>query len=253
MPQGAPDNTKKIDHAHPTGWQLFWRTQRECWRRTVTPFLMYLFMSLILLACQSIPNAFGQIGLGVLCIAAGGFYNGHLLYHFGKQHYGAYVAGELQRRSEEAGVLSGTGHRVEQEYRPWKGFYIGLLIGVPVLVFGILAGALYEGIGGETVVPVNGSYSALLLVMCAAWAIMPVLWLRAYAAGFAGTSLYWSLLMVLLPIVVSGIFYIVGAMQERRARTAEAERAAGRKKEPRAPHVQTEAQRRKTLQSKKKK
>ncbi len=246
----APKKEKKpVDYSHPTKWRLFWRIQRESWRRMVTPFLMYFFMSLILLALfQLVTNKWALLVIMILCIGIGGFFNGHLCYHYGMLHYGFYVAGELHRKNEAYGIHSGGDHRPEREYRPWKGFYIGFLIGVPVILLGSLSGRFYDTLGG--------GYATALLIMVAAWAIVPLLWVRNFA-GVAGVSLYWSLLMVIVPIVVSGVFYIVGAMRERKNREEEAERSArieeARVKAQNEVRVQTEEQRKKTLQSKKKK
>lgn len=247
----APKKQKKqVDYSHPTPWQLFWRIQRESWRRMVTPYLMYFFMSLLMLAAQAIPSAWAQIVLGVLCILGGAFYNGHLCYQFGKIHYGALLAGELHRKHEAAGVLVGNDHHVEQEYRPWKGFYIGFLVGVPVIILGCVAGALFTG---KTIV---GSYAALALIMFAGWAIIPFSWFGDLYGG-NGVSLYWSVAAILLPILVSGIFYIVGAYVEKRSRLAETERERrmeeARERAKNEVRIQTEEQRKKTLQSKKKK
>ncbi len=254
---------KRVDYFHPTRGQLFWRTQRECWRRMVTPFLMYLFMSLLLLSAQVIPYAWLSVPLGVVCILGGAAYNAHLCYQYGKLHFGELVAGENARRREAEGIDVGIDHRVEREYSAWKGFYIGFLIGVPVILFGCLAGAFFDMLnasGGENVWGLGqlfGAYSALALVMFTTWAIMPVLWLRNYVPAMAGLSLYWSLVMIVLPIVVSGVFYIVGAYSERRARNAEADRERrleeARERAKNEVRVQTEEQRKKTLQSKKKK
>lgn len=249
---------KRVDYFHPTRGQLFWRTQRECWRRMVTPFLMYLFMSLLLLSAQVIPYAWLSVLLGVVCILGGAAYNAHLCYQYGKLHFGELVAGENARRREAAGIDVGIDHRVEREYSAWKGFYIGFLIGVPVILFGCLSGAFYDRIYDGTVTgPLLGGYSVLALILFAAWAIMPVLWLRNYVPAMAGLSLYWSLVMIVLPIVVSGVFYIVGAYSERRARDAEADRERrleeARERAENEVRIQTEEQRKKTLQSKKKK
>ena len=63
--------------------------------------------------------------------------------------------------------------------------------------------------------------------------------------------------MIILPILVSGIFYILGAMSDKRKRAEETERVnrveAARAEAAKEMRVQTEEQRRKTLQSKKKK
>ena len=49
------DLPKKQKKEKPmTSWRYFWRIQKVCALRAVTPFMMYLFMSLIALACQAI-------------------------------------------------------------------------------------------------------------------------------------------------------------------------------------------------------
>ncbi len=246
----TPKKEKKfVDYAHPTKSQLFWRIQKECWRRMVTPYLMYFFMSLLMLACQAIDlqnDTPLEIALGIACIVGGACYNGHLCYHYGSLHYDAYCAGCLHRRNETEGIPSGGDHHVEREYRPWKGFYIGLLVGVPVLLCTIIAAAT----GSQT----YGGYAYYAYVMFAGWAIIPVRWV-ANATG-ASISVWWTLLFLLLPIAVSGVMYLVGAAVNRSRRERQAERArrieeAG--KAEKQPRVQTEEQRRKTLQSKKKK
>lgn len=246
----APKKKANKDYSHPTKWQYFMRTQRELWRRMITPYLMYFFMSLIMLACQAIENMWAQIIIGVLCIGAGAFFNGHLCYNYGILHYGFYVSGELHRRNELFGIQSGGDHRPEKEYRPWKGFVIGLFIGVPVIVLGVLSGRYMN----ETV---GGSFAAIALVMFAGWAIIPISWLRNYVPSLGKPSFYWSILMIILPILVSGIFYILGAMSDKRKRAEETERVnrveAARAEAAKEMRVQTEEQRRKTLQSKKKK
>lgn len=246
---------KHIDYSHPTRSQFFWRLQKELWRRMVTPFLMYFFMSLLLLALQAVNDSllWLRIGGGILCILGGAFFNGHLLYNTGVMHYGVYVAGELHRRNELFGIPSGGDHRPEQEYRPWKGFVIGLYIGLPVIILGILAGRFY---GSST-----ATWANIVLVMFAGWAIIPITWFGAayneegVAVGMR-VSPYFSILMVILPIVVSGVFYIVGAMRDKHRReeqNARAEKVAEVMHTAPERHEQTEEQRRNTLQSKKKK
>lgn len=242
---------KKIDYAHPNGWQLFWRIQRESWRRTITPALMYFFMSLLLLAAQAIEIVWLQIVLGIVCIAGGIFFNAHLLFHFGAAHDDVLRSGILYRKREEEGIAISPDHHVEKEYRPWKGFYIGFLMGLPVIILGILSGAL-EG-------TTAGGYLAGAFVMLAGCAIVPFTWLRNYVPSMNGLSLYWTILTIVVPILVSGLFYILGAYRNRRklaekeAREAAVKRAAEEARQARLHHEQTEAQRLKTLQSKKKK
>lgn len=216
----APKKPKKIkDYSNPTRWQLFWRIQRECWRRMISPYFMYLFLSTLGLALQAMvpgDNTVLDIVLGSVCIAGGAFFNAHLLYHTGKMHYDAYITGSLHRKNRALGIKSGGDHRVEREYRVWKGFLIGFCVGVPAIFLGIIAGA-FPG-SGEGV-------AYFFMVMFVGWAIFPPRWYSA-THGNMFVSGYWSLLMVFLPILVSGIAYIVGAAVEKRAKANEAERLA---------------------------
>ena len=249
----APKKPKKhVDYSHPTPWQLFWRIQKEGWRRAVTPALMYFFMSLLMLAAQAIELVWLQIVLGIVCIAGGIFFNGHLLFHFGGAHYDTFLSGQLYRkREEEEGIVASPDHHLEKEYRPWKGFFIGFLMSLPVLLLGILSGTL-EG-------TTAGNAMLWAFAMLAGCAVVPITWLRNYVPSMAGLSYFWTIPTIIVPILVSGVFYIIGAWHDRRkraekeAREEAVRRAAEEAREARLHHEQTEAQRLKTLQSKKKK
>lgn len=245
---------KDRENGKPKGIAL--RTVLDCFRRGVTPFLMYLFMSLIALACQGFSAKWLKILIGVVCIAAGMFFNAHLIMNCGSDQYGELLAAKARERNLLFGIPASGEVHPQREYRPWKGFVIGACIGTPVLLFGILSGAL-KGTGA-------GDVFYIILTMIAGWATIPLSWFgnRYNEAGESIgliASPYYSLLFLLLPIAVSGIFYIVGAVREREKR-AEAEARAERVREAREKaraerenRVQTEEQRRKTLQSKKKK
>ena len=216
----APKKVKVKDYSDPTPWQLFWRIQREGWRRAVTPFLMYLFMSLILLAVQTISqteNTTIEIVIGIGCILIGAFFNGHLCYHYGVIHYDAYLTGCIHRKNRLLGIQSGGDHRIEREYRPWKGFFIGFLVGFPALILAILAGFFYD-------------VASLPFIMFAGWAIIPITWFGTKPEGGLAVSPFWSILMLLLPIIVSGVFYIVGAMVEKKRKEREPQPAEEPKK-----------------------
>lgn len=262
----APEKQKEVKPL--TKMRLFRRNTWECFRRAVTPFLMYFFMSLIMIACQAIGSAWARIILGILCILAGAFFNGHLLYHCGVKHYSDFLSGEARRRDVLFGAKDTADHHPEREYRPWKGFVIGFFVGLPVLILGTLSGFFYDRLGGDISGSTGASFSQLALVMLAGWAIVPVTWFgsRTNAEGVPvglKASPFWSLLFILLPIAVSGVFYIIGALRERDRRLeteARVERVKAAREEARQraqqeaqQHIQTEEQRKKTLQSKKKK
>lgn len=230
--------------------KLFWRTQGECWKRMVTPYVMYLFMSMLLLATQAIGIAWVRYLLGSLCILIGAAFNAHLAYNTGSSHFDAYVTGCIHRRNRAQGIVSGGDHHPEREYSPWKGFYIGFLIGIPVILFAGLA-----CIPGVSV----NQFGRFMLVMFAGFALIPVSWIVGDFGTVPSGYYAYSMLLVLLPVLVTGIFYIVGAVCEKRKKRIKEERAkavleaAEAAREERLHHEQTEEQRRKTLQSKKKK
>ena len=241
---------KKKDYAHPTRAQMFWRTQAECLRRAITPCLMYVFMSMIALVMQTVSKgvvSWWSIALGIVCIVCGAVYNAHLCFHTGKKHYEVYLTGEFRRRNEAFGIESGGDYRAHEEFRVWKGFYIGLLTGLPVLIFGTVS-AFTRAVD-------------FVYLMFAGWAYLPLAWARQIS-GNLNINGAWTLFMLLLPIAVSGTFYLLGARKRRTekeqadARAAEVERIREeqkQKRQERETRVQTEEQRRKTAQSKKKK
>lgn len=243
---------KEKDYSNPTRAQMFWRTVGECARRSVTPMLMYLFMSMIAVVTQIIGDEkllWLRILLGVVCILCGAAYNAHLCYHYGKKHYEVFMTGEVHRRNQAFGIPSGGDYRAHCEYRPWKGFVIGFFAGSIGLIFGIIS-AFTDG----------ANFAYLLL---AGWAFLPVAWAQqikrlTYGEGVTVNGA-WSLFMLLLPILVSGIFYIVGGMKRKRekeaadARNEALERVKEEQRQARMQREQTEEQRRKTAMSKKKK
>ena len=52
----------------------------------------------------------------------------------------------------------------------------------------------------------------LALLILGGWSIFPFLY---YNLGGAAISYYWSIPLALLPIIISGVFYIVGAYAAR--------------------------------------
>ena len=227
----------------------FWRIQRECWRRMATPYVMYLFMSMLLLATQAIENIdWLRYFLGTLCILIGMAFNAHLAYGTGVTHYDAFLTGCIHRRNIEQGIVSGGDQRHEREYAFWKGFYIGFLIGVPVILF-----------AGLSCIPgaVVNNFGRFFLVMFAGFAIVPVSWIfGGFKGGVSAGAYAWSILFILIPIIVTGVFYIIGAHVEKRRKQVIEMRREEAQEAMNAPKVyreQTEEQKRKTLQSKKKK
>ena len=219
----------------PTKGKVFWRTQAECLRRTLSSAVMYVFMSIIMLVIQMIPLFLVRVLLGTACMIFAMLANAHLCFGNGKRHYDNYLSGELHRSNIAHGIDTGAQIRVEREYRPWKGFYIGFLISIPVIVLGALAGHFLQTEGS-----ILGQAAGVFLIFLCGWAIIPMGW---FASNF-----YWSILMAIIPILISGISYIIGARYEKRVKDAEKARAeaVARLQEAQKDRAQTEEQRRKT-------
>ncbi len=206
------EDCMKEEQKDPNLFQIVLRTAWECLRRAVVPFVMYLTMSFLLLACMLLEgkNDALMYVLGVACILAAAAYNAYLAYVSGQKHYDAYLIGRLHRQNARLGISSGKQHRVEREYRAWKGFLIGLFVGIPVLICGLIAGGNPQS--------TSGALSMVMLIMFAGWAIVPIYWLNV--------NIYFSLLFIVLPVVVTGVTYIVGAMRQKAVKQAEKERMA---------------------------
>lgn len=255
-PRRTGEKPMSSDKKKRSAWSVFWRIQGECLRRSVTAFLMYMFMSILMIVAQAINDGTTalEIVLGSICCLGGMAFNAHLCFHFGKNHYDFYLTGCMHRRNAVFGIDSMGSHPVHREYRPWKGFLIGFYAALFAMIFGAFAGALNPA-GVEAT---DTGYAAIIILSAfAGWAIIPLTWIRDLA-GMEYISYYWSIAFCIIPIVVSGVFYILGAMSRKREKEEEANLQsevlrAGEEAKQEVRRVQTEEQRKKTLQSKKKK
>ena len=94
-----------------------------------------------------------------------------------------------------------------------------LYILMAVIIFGILA-----------IFPPTWEWAELFLDMFAAWSILPIQWYRnltwpgVQEWDYPPVSGGWSLLTILFPMIITGVFYIVGAMAEKHAKEAQSRR-----------------------------
>jgi hypothetical protein len=124
-------------------------------------------------------------------------------------------------------------HKEVEEYRDWKGFVCGAVIAVFTVLFGILMEANAEAVNEALVLmtkPVEegvkpSQSAAILMLVClllSGWSLLPFAF--ANMAG-ASVSYMYSCLFGLIPILVSGVLYIVGAYAKR-AKAIKAQLAA---------------------------
>lgn len=163
----------------------------------------------------------------VVCILGGAAYNALISWAHGGSQYEMLVSGNIKRMSE--GQLEGgykmSSHKEVKEYRVWKGFVVGALTAFLTLLFGILFGCNQTQIdSGEA----KGACAVLMLLgfLLSGWSIIPLYLMNAMGSSI---SYFISCIFALIPIGVSGGFYIAGAYARRNKRLREqliAERAA---------------------------
>ncbi len=214
-----------------TKWKVFWRIVGECFMRSLTPSVMFFVAGLVLLMLQS--KNFGlsaQMAWAALCAVVALAYNGFLMWICGGNHYEMLVSGNLKRRSamQSGSELNMASYKFQKEYRPWKGFAIGAFVSLLLIVGSIVLGcnqtAIVEAATNEEVTLTTGLAAVSLIFYClAGWVLLPILELNI--AGTA-VSFFVGCAFALLPICVSGGFYIGGAYGRRNKTVRQQEIAA---------------------------
>ena len=214
-----------------TKWKVFWRIVGECFMRSLTPSVMFFVAGLVLLMLQS--KNFGlsaQMAWAALCAVVALAYNGFLMWICGGNHYEMLVSGNLKRRSamQSGSELNMASYKFQKEYRPWKGFAIGAFVSLLLIVGSIVLGcnqtAIVEAATNEEVTLTTGLAAVSLIFYClAGWVLLPILELNI--AGTA-VSFFVGCAFALLPVCVSGGFYIGGAYGRRNKTVRQQELAA---------------------------
>lgn len=173
----------------------------------------------------------------VMAVAAGA-YNAIIMWANGGSHYEMLVSGNIKRTAADAygNAYKMSSHQIAKEYRDWKGFVIGAIIGALTFVAGIIFAINQDKIDGGLNGGALGATVVILLFLCG-WALLPFYCYNAHQITMAkelGTvavtaSYAWACLFALLPVLVSGGFYIWGAYARRNKAVREqmlADRAA---------------------------
>jgi hypothetical protein len=168
-----------------------------------------------------------EVTWAVVCIIGGAAYNALMAWASGGSQYEMLVSGNVKRISAaqfDGGYKMST-HKEVKEYRVWKGFVFGAMTALLTIIFGILFGCNQTQLHGEDV---KGGLAVLLLLgfLLTGWSVIPLYLMNATGVAI---SYFLSCLFALIPIGVSGGFYIWGAYARRNKRLREqmiAERAA---------------------------
>ena len=143
-----------------------------------------------------------------VCILAAAAYNALISWAQGGTHYEMLVSGNIKRSTAD---MYGTeykisSHKEAKEYRVWKGFVIGGISAVIPLVVGIAFGLSFAPSTSKL------NPGALFGLLFSGWSVLPL-----YCMNQSGASISYfvSMLFALIPILVSGGFYIAGAYSRR--------------------------------------
>ena len=168
-----------------------------------------------------------EVAWAVVCILGGAAYNALMAWANGGSQYEMLVSGNVKRMSAEQfeGGYKISSHKEVKEYRVWKGFVFGAFSALLTIVIGILFGCNQAKIDAQDV---KGGLAVLLLLgfLLTGWSVIPLYLMNATGVTI---SYFVSCVFALIPIAVSGIFYICGAYARRNKRLREqmiAEQAA---------------------------
>lgn len=210
---------KKLKKVGRQIWELF--------KGSIPAALMYFCAGTILMMLTMKEDALQwdgkKLAWTIVCIVGGAAYNALVTYAQGGNAYEMLVSGNIKRNSEfdRGGEIRISSHKFAKEYRPWKGFATGAMIALYTIVSGIIFGANQTAIDSQSMSTGLG----VLLIVCfllSGWSLLPLYYMNN--SGIA-VSYYVSILFAIVPIVVTGVMYIVGAYGRRNKAIREQELA----------------------------
>ena len=207
-------------------WIMFWKNVWQTFKSSLVVLLMFVGVSsLVFMSTFKGTLTDGLTGTRAAWvfggIAVGLAYQALMMFATGGQGYEMLVSGNMKRRSAQAmgGSMKISSHQVEQEFRYWKGFVSPWFIVLLVAVVGIVFGAnqaeidrILASTNDKESMTFGLGIAVLILLMLAGWSVLPFLYINL---GGVYVSYYWSILLGILPIVIGGVFYIVGAYAAR--------------------------------------
>ncbi len=197
------------------------KTGRQVWElfKASIPAAMMFFCasSVLMMLTMKKDQIFwdgGKLAWTIVCAVVAVAYDGLVTYAQGGNAYENLVSGNLKRVSmdEYGGGYKISSHKYAKEYRAWKGFAIGAFISLYTVIFGIIFGCNQTTIDGQAL---GSTGMAILVIICflfSGWSLLPFYYMNA--SGIA-VSYFFSCLFAIIPIAVTGAFYIIGAYGRR--------------------------------------
>lgn len=201
----------------------FGRYLWELFKSSLPAMLMYFCAGMVLMMLtmkgETISYVWDNKKLAwtIVCVVVAAAYNGLIGFAQGGSSYEMLVSGNMKRMSASdfEGGYKISSHKEAKEYRPWKGFASGVFIALFPIVAGIVFGVNSAGIDATFNGQVGSTGFGIMMIvfmLLSGWSVLPFFYL--HGSGFT-VSYYLSALFGLLPIVVSGVFYIIGAYAKR--------------------------------------
>ncbi len=207
-------------------WITFWKNVWQTFKSSLIVLLMFVGVSsMVFMTTFKDTLTDGLTGTRAAWVFGGIFvglaYQALMMFATGGQGYEMLVSGNMKRRSAQAmgSSVKISSHKEEKEFRYWKGFVGPWFIVLLVIVIGVVFGAnqaeidrILASTNEKESMTVGLGIAVLILLMIAGWSVLPFMYINL---GGAYVSYYWSILLGILPIVVGGVFYIVGAYAAR--------------------------------------
>lgn len=222
----APKKPKK-ESAFAKGLKTFFANLWELFKCSIPSTIMFFCAGSVLLMLtlkgEKIEWGTSQLVWTIVCGVVACIYDGLVSFAHGGSHFEMLVSGNIMRESmNEFGVgYKFSTHKEEGEYRDWKGFVIGALTGIFTLIIGIIFGCNQATIHSGQVSQGMGIF-VLVCFFISGWSILPFYYMNS--VGIA-VSYFWSCLFAILPVIVTGVFYIIGAYARRNKTIREQELA----------------------------
>ena len=146
----------------------------------------------------------------IVCLVVVAAYNGLICWAHGGTHYEQLVSGNIKRSTEDAygNPYKISSHKEAKEYRVWKGFAFGAFTAILTIITGVVFGCMQKDIDA------NGlNAPTMICTLLSGWSVLPF-----YASNFVdGTTISYfiTIAFAVVPVIISGVFYIIGAYARR--------------------------------------
>lgn len=203
-------------------WELF--------KMSFPSLFMYAALSLIVVMLtmgETLTFSAGKATWWAVCLAGALAYNGLMAYVQGSSGFEMLVSGNMKRMSMEAleGGYKMSTYKEVKEYRAWKGFVVGGILAIFPIVTGIVFGCnqeLIDSVFSNGTVQSNAGFGWVFLILLIFGGWSTSLFLLLNTTGVT-ISYFVCIAFAVLPVLVTGFLYIVGAYGKRRKALKEQE------------------------------